>query len=83
MATLERDAAALIDRARERSSPIVITQNGRPTAVLVDLETFERQRRAIALLELLAEGDRDIERGRSRSHAEVGSRIRARLRGAR
>lgn len=78
--TLKRNAAELIERARERGSPIVITQNGRATAVLQDVESFERQRRALALLKLLSQGESDAEAGRTVSHEEVGSRIRSRLR---
>jgi prevent-host-death family protein len=78
--TLKRDAAGLIERARERSSPIVITQNGRPTAVLQDVESFERQRRALVLLKLLAQGERDHEAGRIVPHEDVHERIHQRLR---
>ena len=77
---LKRDAAALIERARERSSPILITQKGRPTAVLQDVESFERQRRALLLFKLLAQAERDYESERSTTHAEVDDRILSRLR---
>ena len=76
---LKRDAAALIERARERASPIVITQNGRATAVLQDVESFERQRKALLLLKLLAQGEADHEAGRTVTHARVGGRIEQRL----
>ena len=78
--TLKRDAAALIERARERSSPIVITQNGRPTAVLQDVESFERQRRALLLLKLLVHAEADYEADRTASHTEADDHILARLR---
>ncbi len=81
--TLKRDAAALIERARKRSAPIVITQNGKPTAVLQDVESFERQRKAIMLLKLVAQGATDHERGRTVSHTEVDERIKERLRARR
>lgn len=81
--TLKRDAAGLIERARERASPIVITQNGRPTAVLQDVESYERQRRALLLLKLMAQAERDYEGGRTATGAEVDSRIRERLRARR
>ena len=54
--TLKRDAAELIARAKERQSPIVITQNGKPTAVLQDVQSYERQRQALLLLKLVARG---------------------------
>lgn len=77
--TLKRDAATLIERARESASPIVITQHGKPTAVLQDVETYVRQRKALLLLKLLAEGERDCEAGRVVSNAAAKRRLRKRL----
>jgi prevent-host-death family protein len=45
---LARDARALVERARERQEPIVITQRGRDAVVLVPIELYrklERERR--------------------------------------
>jgi len=78
--TLKRDAAALIERARTRASPIVITQNGRATAVLQDIDTYERQRRALSMLKLIAQGERDLDQGATVSHTEAKKRLRAKLR---
>ena len=60
---LKRDAAALIERAHDQRSPVVITQNGRATAVLQDVHSFEEDRRAFALLKLALEGDAEIAGG--------------------
>lgn len=76
---LKRDAAELIKRARDTAAPIVITQNGRATAVLQDVESFERQRKALLLLKLLAQGDADHEAGRTATHRQVGRRFEKRL----
>lgn len=77
--TLKRSAAELISRAAERHSPIVITQNGRPTAVLQDVASYERQRRALALLKLVAQGDRDHDAGRVHDPDGVDAAVRERL----
>lgn len=45
---LSRDARALIQRARERQEPIVITQRGRQAAVLVPIELYRRMEGLIA-----------------------------------
>lgn len=74
--TLKRDASALIERARERRSAILITQNGKPTAVLQDVESFARQKRALALLKLLARGERDYEGGRTLTRTHARRRFR-------
>jgi prevent-host-death family protein len=76
---LKRGAADLINRAAERHSPIIITQNGRPTAVLQDVASYERQRRALHLLKLLAQGDRDLDTGRVHDTAAVDAAVRDRL----
>ena len=74
--TLKRDASELIARATERKSPILITQNGKATAVLQDVESFEQQRSALLLLKLLAQGERDHEAGRTLSDVQAKKRFR-------
>ena len=80
--TLKRDAASLIERASRSRSPIVITQNGRATAVLQDVHSFAEERRAFALLKLALEGDREISEGRGLTLPTHRRRIRALLRDA-
>jgi prevent-host-death family protein len=77
---LKRDAAELIERAGDEQNPIIITQNGRATAVLQDIRSFTREREAFAMLRLCAQGERDIAEGRTITHAEVRKRLSARLR---
>lgn len=77
-------SAELIKKARESGQPIIITQKGRATAVLQDVESFQRQREALLLLQFLAAGDRQIKAGKSVSQARAErhfSRTLARLRG--
>lgn len=76
---LKRSAAELIARATDRHSPIVITQNGRPTAVLQDVDTYERQQRALHLLKLLAQGEQDHRAGRTLDTATVDDLVRTHL----
>jgi prevent-host-death family protein len=58
-------------------APLVITQNGVAKAVLQDPATFEETREALALLKVLALGNRDLEAGRVRSATKVIARLRA------
>ena len=76
---LKRSAAELIARATDRHSPIVITQNGRPTAVLQDVHTYERQQRALHLLKLLAQGEQDHRAGRTLDTVTVDDLVRMHL----
>ncbi len=69
--TLETKSAELIRRAKETGQPIVITQNGKATAVLVDVESFEREREALLLLRHLAAGEGEIGGGKGVPHQEA------------
>lgn len=75
--TLKRNSAALIRQARETGQPVIITQNGRATAVLQDVATFEQQRDALLLLKLVAQGDQEARRGQVLSDAEAERRFEA------
>lgn len=75
---LKRRAAELIRTARETGTPVVITQNGKATAVIQDVETYERDRRALLLLRVLAQGDAQLREGEGIDHAAVRARILAR-----
>jgi prevent-host-death family protein len=76
---LKRDAAGLIERATEERTPIVITQNGRATAVLIDVRSYEEERNAFAMLKLLVQSEREIRDGRGLSLPEHRKRVRRSL----
>lgn len=45
---LARDARALVELARARQEPVIITQRGREAAVLVPIELYRRMERLLA-----------------------------------
>lgn len=77
---LKTRSAELIRRARETRRPVVITQNGRATAVLQDVESFREQREALLLLKLLVQGTEELRAGRAVPHAEAKKRLDRKLR---
>jgi prevent-host-death family protein len=60
---LRQDAARVLKRARSTEEPVFITQRGRPTAVLMSIEAYERSANERELLLLLARGEREIASG--------------------
>ena len=64
-------ASALIKNVRQTSSPLVITQNGRPAAVLMSPEEYDRLQEEQKYLEAIAAGLADAEAGRLIDHAKV------------
>jgi prevent-host-death family protein len=57
---LRQDAAAVLKRLQESEEPLVITQRGRATAVLLNVDAYERSQQERELLHLLALGEKEI-----------------------
>jgi len=76
---LKTRSAELIRRARETRRPVIITQNGKATAVLQDVETYERQRRALAMLKYVSQGEKDLRDGDVLSDADANAHFRDKL----
>lgn len=73
--TLKRRATELIGELGRHRQPILITQNGLPSAYLVDVETFEALQRRMDLLEGIARGEKAIEDGRIVTQAQAKQRM--------
>lgn len=71
------NAAEILNDLAERREPMVITQNGEVKAIIQDITSYEETQETLALLKLLAMGDRDIEEGQIRPAREVVAELRA------
>jgi prevent-host-death family protein len=79
---LQRNAAKVISDLGK--GPVVVSQRGRPAAVIIDTATFERieleleeiERKRV--IEIVQAGLADYKAGRVISHAEVVRRVRKR-----
>jgi prevent-host-death family protein len=60
---LRQDAAAALKQVKSSRQPVIITQRGRASAVLLSMEAFERSEQERQLLQLLARGEREITAG--------------------
>jgi len=58
------NAAEIVRQLAEQREPMVITQNGEATAVIQDVASYEETQETMALLKILALGNRQIEAGR-------------------
>ena len=61
---LRQAAAAALRKVRSSKQPLIITQRGRATAVMLSIEAFEQAEHERQLLRLLARGEREIAAGR-------------------
>jgi prevent-host-death family protein len=57
---LRQDAARVLQNAKKSKKPLVITQRGRATAVLISLDAYERSEAEREILLLLARGEKEI-----------------------
>lgn len=73
------NAAEIMIDLRETGEPMVITQNGEATAVVQDIASYEKDQETLALLKILALGQRDIEAGRTKPAEDVIARLRAKV----
>jgi prevent-host-death family protein len=70
----------LLEQINETRSPVIITQNGEPRAVLQDPKSYEEMRNAIGILKLLAQGEEDYRKGRVKPQEQVFADLEKRLR---
>jgi len=61
---LKANTAEILRRIAERGEPLVITQNGVAKAVVQDIATYEQTQETMALLKVLALGNRQIQEGK-------------------
>lgn len=60
---LKSHTAQIVKELCESREPMVITQNGQASLVVMDVQSFEDRENTLALLKILALGQREIERG--------------------
>jgi prevent-host-death family protein len=76
---LKSRAAELLAQVNRTQRPVIITQNGEPRGVLQDPESYERIRRALGMLKLLAQGEDDIRAGRVSPQSAVFAAVKEEL----
>ena len=72
---VKRHATAIIARARADRMPVLITERGRSTAVLLDVASYEALLQRISVLEGIARGERAFAEGRTVNHTDARKRL--------
>ena len=68
---LKSHAAEIVKDITANREPMLITQNGEAKLVVMDVKSYEEQEETLALLKILALGNREIEQGKFRSAKDV------------
>jgi prevent-host-death family protein len=73
---LKAHAAEIVRNMGAQREALVITQNGEAKVVMQDIKSYEQTQETMALLKILALGNRQIEEGKVEPAAEVIQRLR-------
>ena len=77
---LKAHAGEIVRTLGDRGGQMVITQNGEARAVLQDIHSFEQTQETMAVLKMLALGNRQIDASQVETATEVIARLRERTR---
>jgi prevent-host-death family protein len=75
---LKAHSAEIVRNLGGQGQMLVITVNGEAKAVMQDVKSYEETQETMALLKILALGNRQIEEGKVKPAAEVIERLRKR-----
>jgi prevent-host-death family protein len=76
---LKTNTADVVRDVNENRETIIITQNGEARAIVQDIATYEQTQETLALLKLLAQGQRSIEESKPRPFRKAIKELRAEL----
>ena len=80
LSDFKADASQLLKRMQETdSTPLVLTQNGRASAVVQSYDDYRHLQESLAMMKLLALGEADIQAGNVQPQDKVLAKTRARL----
>ncbi len=63
---LKKKTNEIFKQMHQTGRPVIVTVNGRPDAVLLGVDVFEKKLKSLNLATLLAEAEIDIREGRTR-----------------
>lgn len=67
---LKKKTNEIFRQIHQTGRPVIVTVNGKPDAVLIDVDVFEKKLRSLNLGLLLAEAETDVRLGRTREARE-------------
>ncbi len=80
---LKSNSAKVLSELSQSREALVITQNGEAKAVIQDVKSYEQTQETLALLKILALGNRQIEEKKVQPAAKVLRNIRKRKKDSR
>ena len=73
--SLKRQATKILADLHDTKEPVLITEHGKPSAYLVDVEDYEFMQNRLEILEGIAQGERALADGNFVSHQEAKDKL--------
>ena len=73
--SLKRQATKILADLHETKEPVLITEHGKPSAYLVDVDDYEFMQSRLAILEGIARGELALSDGKMVSHKEAKDKM--------
>lgn len=73
------NAASMIEKVKNEHRPLVITQHGKSSAVLMDVADYENMIETIELLQEINQARQELDAGKGIPHDEVMDSLREQL----
>ena len=67
----KNNLAEVLRRLNENQGTMIITQNGEAKAAIMDIQAYEELQETLAMLEMVAQGNKSLAEGRYRPAAQV------------
>lgn len=71
------NSASYIERVKSKHRPLILTQHGKSSAVLIDVQDYQKMLDKIELLEELSAARKELDNGEGKPHTEFINELRA------
>ena len=72
---LKSNTAQIVKDLAKSRQPMVITQNGEATMVVIDVKSYEERENTLAMLKILAMGNFEVEQGKFSDAQDVFAKL--------
>jgi prevent-host-death family protein len=74
--TLKRQATQILSELHSSGEPVLITEHGKPSAYLVDVDSYEFMQSRMSILEGISRGERSILENRTYTQDEAKTKMK-------
>jgi prevent-host-death family protein len=76
---IKNNMAEVLRKLNENQGTMIITQNGEARAALIDIKAYEDLQETLAMLQMIAQGNKNLTRGRYRPAEQVLKEFEVRI----